>query len=97
MKRCALLIAALGLAAAAAVPAHAQSYPSKPVRLVVPYAAGGATDVMGRLFAKALGDVKALARPTLRHRVSLRPEAELEGVTADAVLEGILATVPAPR
>lgn len=42
-------------------------------------------------------DVKALARPTLRHRVSLRAEAELEGVTADAVLEGILATVPAPR
>jgi MoxR-like ATPase len=42
-------------------------------------------------------DVKALARPTLRHRVSLRPEAELEGVTPDAVLEGILATVPVPR
>jgi MoxR-like ATPase len=42
-------------------------------------------------------DVKALARPALRHRVSLRPEAELEGVTADAVLEGILATVPTPR
>jgi len=42
-------------------------------------------------------DVKALARPALGHRVSLRPEAELEGVTADAVLEGILATVPAPR
>ena len=29
-------------------------------------------------------DVKALARPALRHRVELRPEAELEGVTADA-------------
>ena len=28
-------------------------------------------------------DVKALARPTLRHRVALRPEAELEGVTGD--------------
>ncbi len=42
-------------------------------------------------------DVKALARPALRHRVSLRAEAELEGVTADAVLEGILATVPTPR
>ncbi len=42
-------------------------------------------------------DVKSLARPALRHRVSLRPEAELEGVTADAVLEGILATVPTPR
>ncbi len=42
-------------------------------------------------------DVKALARPALRHRVSLRPEAELEGVTADAVLDGVLASVPAPR
>jgi len=42
-------------------------------------------------------DVKALARPTLRHRVSLRPEAELEGVSSDAVLEGVLATVPVPR
>ena len=42
-------------------------------------------------------DIKALAFPTLRHRVSLRPEAELEGVTADAVIESILATVPVPR
>ena len=42
-------------------------------------------------------DVKALARPALRHRVELRPEAELEGVTPDAVLEGVLGTVPVPR
>jgi len=42
-------------------------------------------------------DVKALARPTLRHRISLRPEAELEGVTADGVLDSVLATVPVPR
>ena len=42
-------------------------------------------------------DVKALARPTLRHRVSVRPEAELEGVTADGVLESVLSAVPAPR
>ena len=42
-------------------------------------------------------DVKALARPTFRHRVQLRPEAELEGVTADGVLEGVLASVPVPR
>jgi MoxR-like ATPase len=42
-------------------------------------------------------DVKAMARPALRHRVSLRPEAELEGATADGVLEGILASVPVPR
>ncbi|MCB0827145.1 MAG: MoxR family ATPase, partial [Armatimonadetes bacterium] len=42
-------------------------------------------------------DVKAMARPTLRHRVALRPEAELEGSTADGVIEGILAAVPVPR
>jgi MoxR-like ATPase len=42
-------------------------------------------------------DVKALARPTLRHRVSIRPEAELEGVNADGVLDGVLASVPVPR
>jgi len=42
-------------------------------------------------------DVKALARPTLRHRVALRPEAELDGATADGVLDGVLASVPVPR
>ncbi|MGH8890896.1 MAG: AAA family ATPase, partial [Acidothermaceae bacterium] len=42
-------------------------------------------------------DVKALARPTLRHRLALRPEAELEGATTDAVLEGVLASVAVPR
>jgi len=42
-------------------------------------------------------DVKAMARATLRHRIGLRPEAELEGATPDGVLDGILATVPVPR
>ncbi|MFH8743655.1 AAA family ATPase [Streptomyces albidoflavus] len=42
-------------------------------------------------------DVKALALPTLRHRVQLRPEAEMEGVTPDAVLTSLLAGVPVPR
>jgi MoxR-like ATPase len=42
-------------------------------------------------------DVKALARPTLRHRIQLRPEAELEGATPDGVLDGVLASVPVPR
>ncbi|MFV2101806.1 AAA family ATPase [Micromonospora sp. LOL_024] len=42
-------------------------------------------------------DVKAMARPTLRHRLRLRPEAELEGVGVDAVLDTVLATVPTPR
>ena len=42
-------------------------------------------------------DVKALARATLRHRVAVRPEAELEGVTGEGVLDGVLAAVPVPR
>jgi len=42
-------------------------------------------------------DVKALARPSLRHRIQLRPEADLEGATADGVLDGILASVAVPR
>jgi MoxR-like ATPase len=42
-------------------------------------------------------DVKALARPTLRHRIQLRPEAELEGASPDGVLEAVLASVPVPR
>jgi MoxR-like ATPase len=42
-------------------------------------------------------DVKALALPTLRHRVQLRPEAEMEGVTPDSVVNAVLAHVPVPR
>jgi len=42
-------------------------------------------------------DVKALARPTFRHRVQLRPEAELEGTTPDGILDAILTSVPVPR
>ncbi len=42
-------------------------------------------------------DVQSLARPTFRHRIQLRPESELEGVSVDGVLETVLATVPVPR
>jgi MoxR-like ATPase len=42
-------------------------------------------------------DVKELFFPAMRHRVVLGPGAEVEGVTADAVLRQVLATVPAPR
>ena len=42
-------------------------------------------------------DVKALAHATLAHRLSLRPEAELEGVGVSAVLESALGSVPVPR
>jgi MoxR-like ATPase len=42
-------------------------------------------------------EVKAIAKAAFRHRIQLRPEAELEGVTTDRVLDGLLASVPVPR
>ncbi|MCU0268767.1 MAG: MoxR family ATPase [Acidimicrobiales bacterium] len=42
-------------------------------------------------------EVKAVAKPALRHRIMLRPELELEGVSTDGVLDGLLATVPVPK
>ncbi|MDQ0030223.1 MoxR-like ATPase [Arthrobacter bambusae] len=42
-------------------------------------------------------DVKALSLPCLRHRVGLRPEAQMDGVHVDDVLGSILASVPVPR
>jgi MoxR-like ATPase len=42
-------------------------------------------------------DVKAFAVPAMRHRVRLRAEAELDGITVDSVLRSVLTAVPAPR
>ena len=50
----------------------------------------------GRDFATP-DDVRDVARPALRHRVSLRAEAELDGATTDSVITDILNTVEVPR
>jgi MoxR-like ATPase len=42
-------------------------------------------------------DVKAVARPVLRHRLQLKPGAEVDGFTADDVLDEILARLEIPR
>ncbi|MFO1396728.1 MAG: tripartite tricarboxylate transporter substrate binding protein [Burkholderiales bacterium] len=49
------LLAALALACAASV-VGAQAYPSKPVKLIVPFPAGGGTDIYGRVVANKLGE-----------------------------------------
>jgi len=50
----------------------------------------------GRAFVTP-DDVKALAPATLTHRLSMRPEAELEGVSVRSVLDSALSSVPVPR
>lgn len=48
------VLAALACTYAAGV--HGQSYPAKPVRLIIPFAPGGGSDLMGRLLAQRLSD-----------------------------------------
>ena len=42
-------------------------------------------------------DVKAVALPVLRHRLTMSPSAEIEGLTTDRILREILDQTPAPR
>jgi tripartite-type tricarboxylate transporter receptor subunit TctC len=58
--RIALVVASL-IAAVVATPALAQDYPTRPVTLIVPYAAGGGNDVMARIVADKMG--AALGQP----------------------------------
>jgi MoxR-like ATPase len=59
-------------------------------------AARGAALLGGRTFVTP-DDIKRVALPALRHRVTTSPEAEIEGFTADTLLMTLLDSVPAPR
>ena len=55
LRRTALVSLSGGLAALAAGPARAQAYPGKPITIVVPFAAGGPTDLMARIVGERMG------------------------------------------
>ena len=56
INRRAATVALACLAACGAAPVFAQAFPSKPITLVVPYPAGGANDMLGRLLGQKMGE-----------------------------------------
>jgi tripartite-type tricarboxylate transporter receptor subunit TctC len=57
LVRACLTVALCAGSLAAAVPIHAQTYPNRPIRMVVPFPAGGPTDGMARIISDRLGQV----------------------------------------
>jgi tripartite-type tricarboxylate transporter receptor subunit TctC len=56
MKRLRAALAAFAMAATLIPSAHAAEWPAKPVRIIVPYAAGGANDLLARVFGERLSE-----------------------------------------
>src|SRR5512145_564146 len=80
MRRlCVAMATALATFALHAGPATAQTYPSKPIRIVVPFVAGGAVDTLARMVGAKLSDT--LGQPVI---VENRPGAG-GNIAADAV------------
>ncbi|MBP6900325.1 MAG: tripartite tricarboxylate transporter substrate binding protein [Burkholderiaceae bacterium] len=101
LKAAALCVALLPLAAPTLGQAQAQAWPAKPIRLIVPYAAGGPTDVIARLVATraeaTLGravivDNRAGAGGTIGVDAALK--APPDGYTFALVAPGPLAGMP---
>lgn len=78
------IAAAIGFGLTAVSPAHAQTYPDRPLRLVVPYAPGGGVDILGRLIAQKLSE--AMGQPVV---------VENRGGGGGTIGTGVVAKAPA--
>jgi tripartite-type tricarboxylate transporter receptor subunit TctC len=56
LKACSLLVKAAALVLGLTASAAAQDYPTKPIRLIIPFPPGGSNDVVGRMVALQLGE-----------------------------------------
>src|SRR5438093_8105171 len=74
----------LGIALLAPFPAHAQPYPDRPIKIIVPYAAGGAVDIVARNIGQPLAE--ALKQPVV---VDNRP-----GASANIGMEMVAKATP---
>jgi tripartite-type tricarboxylate transporter receptor subunit TctC len=71
IARCAILLAVLVVAASTVLPvisAAAQTYPSRPITIIAPYAVGGTTDLIGRIMAERMR--AALGQPVIVENVT---------------------------
>ena len=87
--------ATLGLLLAMTGAALAQPYPSKPITMIIPFAAGGPTDVLGRVMAQRMSEI-------LGQQIVVENVGGAGGMTgskrvADAAPDGYPCWAPAPR
>ncbi len=82
--RNALGVLPLGAVLVAAATAHAQPYPNRPIKIIVPYAAGGAVDIVARTIGQPLAE--ALKQPVI---VDNRP-----GASANIGMEMVAKATP---
>ncbi len=80
------LIGAACLAVIAAFPAHAQNYPTKAIKIVIPYPPGGTSDILGRLIGQRVAD--ALGQPVVIENKPGAAEAVGASVTAKSAADG---------
>ena len=68
MKSLMMRLAVAGAALSLAATAHAQDYPKRPIGMIVPFAAGGTSDVIARVVAEEM--TKSLGQPIVIENVA---------------------------